>query len=289
MTASAKPTVLPAVEPEPDGAFQWLFSTDHKRIGLLAMGTALVLFFAMGALALVMRAQLAQPDQHILSAQQYNQFFTLHGTGMISLVVTPFAIAFGVYLIPLQIGAPAIAAPRLALLGFWLYLFGALALIWAFLTPGGAAASWWSYPPLSDAVFSPEPGQDLWIVGVCLAAIGMMLLAGTVLWTVFRMRAPGVTMMRLPVFAWTQVITCLMVLASFSSLLAALGVLVAGGSTRSCSPRTPGTWPTRTCSGSTAIPSFTSCSSPSSAASPRSWRPSQADVSSVIRLRCCPC
>lgn len=228
MTARYTPTTLPPVKAEPDGVIDWLVSADHKRIGTLTMGTALVLFLAMGALALVMRAQLAQPSQHILSPQQYNEFFTMHGTGMISLVVTPFALAFGVYLVPLQVGAPAIAAPRLALLGFWLYAAGSIALLWGFLVPPGAASSWWSYPPLSDAFFSPDRGQDLWIAGVFLAAVGMMLLAGTVLWTALRMRAPGVTMMRLPVFTWTEIVTCLMVLASFTSLIVALGLLVAG-------------------------------------------------------------
>ena len=228
MTTRFTPTALPPLEPEPDGVIDWLTSADHKRIGLLTMGTALALFVGMGALALVMRTQLAQPGQHVLTPQQYNQFFTMHGTGMISLVITPMALAFGVYLVPLQAGAPTIAAPRLALLGYWLYSVGAVALIWAFLTPGGAAASWWSYPPLSDVAFSPGRGEDLWIAGVFLAAVGMMLLAGTILWTVLRMRAPGVTMMRIPVFAWSQVVTGLMVLASFSSLLVALGLLVAG-------------------------------------------------------------
>ena len=209
-----------------DSAFDWLVTTDHKRIGLLTLGTALALLFVMGALALVMRAQLAQPDQHVLSPQQYNQFFTMHGTGMISLVITPFAIGFGVYLIPLQVGAPTIAAPRVALLGFWLYLCGAVGLLGGFAL-SGAADSWWSYLPLASTRFSPGAGEDLWIIGVFLAAAGMILLAGTVLWTMLRLRAPGVTMLRLPVFAWTMVVTCLMTLAAFAALLAALGVLIA--------------------------------------------------------------
>jgi cytochrome c oxidase subunit I len=222
------PTTLEPLKPEPEGMIDWLTSSDHKRIGMLTMGTALVLFLTMGALAIVMRTQLAQPGQDILSPQQYNAFFTMHGTGMISLVITPMALAFGVYLVPLHVGAPTIAAPRLAMLGYWLYAAGSVALIWGFATPGGANAGWWSYPPLSDAMFSPHRGQDLWIAGVFLSAVGMMLLAGTVLWTALRLRAPGLTMMRLPVFTWSEIVTCLMVLPSFASLLAALGLLVAG-------------------------------------------------------------
>lgn len=205
----------------------WLTSTDHKRIGLMIVGTALVLFFAMGALALVMRAQLAQPNSGILTPQQYNQIFTMHGTGMISLVITPFALGFGVYLVPLQIGSPVIAAPRLTLLGYWLYVAGSIMLFWGTSSQEGAAASWWSYLPLSDGRYAVGPGEDLWIAGVFLATCGMLLFAGTILWTVLRMRAPGVTMLRLPVFTWSMIVTCLMTLASFTCMLFALGVLTA--------------------------------------------------------------
>lgn len=181
---------------------------------------------AFGALAMVMRAQLAQPSKHLLTPQVYNEFFTLHGTGMISLVMTPFALALGIYLAPLEIGAPMIAAPRTALLGYWLYLAGAVVMIWGFLSPGATAAGWWAYTPLSDTVYSPGDGMDLWIAGVFLAGVGMILLAGSILWTILRMRAPGMTMMRIPVFAWTMVVTALMVLAAFPSLLVAMGMLV---------------------------------------------------------------
>jgi cytochrome c oxidase subunit I len=227
MTTRSRPAVLPPPASERDSGFDWLVTTDHKRIGLMTVGTGIVLLFVMGALALVMRAQLAQPDQGILSPQQYNQIMTMHGTGMISLVITPIAIGFGVYAVPLQIGAPMIAAPRTALLGYWLYLSGAIALLWGFAQSGGASSGWWSYLPLADTRYSPGLGQDLWTIGVFLAAAGMMLLAGPLLWTVLRMRAPGMTMMRLPVFTWTEVVTCFMVLPAFASELAALGLLTA--------------------------------------------------------------
>jgi cytochrome c oxidase subunit 1 len=227
MTTRRTHAVLAPPPAEPDSKLDWLVSTDHKRIGLLTVGTGVALLFVMGALALVMRTQLAQPDQGILSAQQYNQFMTMHGTGMIVLVITPIAIGLGVYVIPLQVGAPMIAAPRTALLGYWLYFFGAAALLWAFAQPGGADTGWWSYLPLADTRYEPGIGEDLWIVGVFLADTGMILLAGTMLWTVLRMRAPGMTMMRLPVFTWTEVVTAFMVLPAFASELAALGVLTA--------------------------------------------------------------
>jgi cytochrome c oxidase subunit 1 len=204
-------------------------STDHKVIGLLTLGTAFVLFLAMGALALVMRLQLAQPMQDVVTAHVYNQLFTVHGSGMIYLVITPFALGFGVYVVPLQVGAPSIAAPRITLLGFWLYVAGAAALLSGFAVGGGAASDgWFEYTPLSTSTFTPGQGVDLWIVGVFLSSVGMILLAGTVLWTALRLRAPGMTLLRMPVFTWSMVVTCLMVVMSFPSLLAAMTILGAG-------------------------------------------------------------
>ena len=228
MTLRAKPDryASPAEE-DRDGLPQWLLSTDHKRIGLLTIGTALILFFFNGAIALTMRAQLAQPDQDILSPQAYLQFMTMHGTGMIAVTITPLALGLGVYLIPLQIGAPRIAAPRATLLGYWLYVAGAITLIWAFLTPGGAGDGWWGYTPLSNTVYTPGAGESLWVAGVFLAGCGMILQGATTLWTILRLRAPGVSMLRIPVFAWAQLVTCLMVFAAFPALLAAMGVVAA--------------------------------------------------------------
>lgn len=231
LTGGAGPGATPAF-PEPTearglaGAFT---TTDHKKIGLLTIVTALVLFLANGALALVMRAQLAQPGQSIVSPHLYSELFTLHGTGMIFLVVTPFAIGMGVYLVPLQVGAPAIAAPRITLFGYWLYAFGAVALYSGAFVGGGAAdAGWYSYTPLSDSIFSPGQGQSLWIVGTFLAACGMILQAWAVLWTATRMRAPGMTLMRMSVFVWSEVVTVLMVVSSFPALLVAVSIMAAG-------------------------------------------------------------
>jgi cytochrome c oxidase subunit 1 len=189
----------------------------------------MALFMIMGALAMTMRAQLARPDNNIVTPGVYNELFTIHGSGMIYLVVTPIAIGLGVYLVPLQIGAPVIAAPRTTLFGYWLYLSGAAAILSGFLTTQGAAATGWTaYVPLSDSDYSPGPGMDLWILGTFLSTVGMMLMSATVLWTVLRLRAPGMTMLRLPVFSWSMVATTLMVLMAFPSLLVALGMLTLG-------------------------------------------------------------
>jgi cytochrome c oxidase subunit 1 len=232
MTETAKVIPYPSPAEEGhgghDGLPGWLLTTDHKRIGLMTLGTGLVLFLLNGALALTMRAQLARPDLNILSRQQYLQFMTQHGTGMVATTITPLAIGLCVYLVPLQIGAPRIAAPRAALLGYWLYVFGALLLIWGFVTPDvGAADNWWGYTPLSNSIYSPGFGESFWVGGVFLAACGMILMSATVLWTALRMRAPHVTMLRVPLFTWTAIVTALLVLAGFPSLLLAMAEVAA--------------------------------------------------------------
>ncbi|MEV8565465.1 cbb3-type cytochrome c oxidase subunit I [Streptomyces sp. NPDC051322] len=214
---------------KPAGWLDWITTTDHKRIGILTVATSLVLLLLMGILALLMRSQLTQPDEHFVDAQTYNQLFTIHGSGMIYLVMTPFALGLGVYLVPLQIGAPTIAIPRTTLLGYWLYVSGAVIILTGFATPTGAHADgWFSYPPMADSEHSPGMGSDLWIVGVFLTTIGMIIMGWAVLWTALRKRAKGMTMLRMPVFSWSMVVTCLMVIGSFPSLLAALSLLTAG-------------------------------------------------------------
>ncbi|MFF9408088.1 cbb3-type cytochrome c oxidase subunit I [Streptomyces anandii] len=211
------------------GRLMSLTSTDHKHIGLLIIATSLTLLSLVGVLALLMRSQLALPDETFLDAHTYNQLFTIHGSGMIYMVMTPFALGLGVYLVPLQIGAPGIAMPRTTLLGYWFYVCGTVVMLSGFATTEGAHPDgWFSYPPLADSRHSPSVGSDLWIVGVFIAVTGTILIGWTVLWTVLRKRAPGMTMMRMPVFSWSMVATCLMVVGSFPALLAALGMLAVG-------------------------------------------------------------
>jgi cytochrome c oxidase subunit 1 len=213
----------------PGGWLGWITSTDHKRIGLLTVGTSLVLMLLMGVLALIMRGQLARPDEQLVNATLYDQLFTIHGSGMIYLVMTPFAIGLGVYLVPLQIGAPGIALPRGTLFGYWLYALGAVIMLAGFATPQGAHADgWFSYPPMADSIHSPSVGSDLWIAGVFLATTGSIVMGWAVLWTVLRRRTHGMTMLRLPVFSWSMVATCLMVIGAFPALLAALVLLAVG-------------------------------------------------------------
>jgi cytochrome c oxidase subunit 1 len=227
VTATA---TTPGLTPQPGGMVRaWLTTTDHKRMAILTGGTAMVVFLGMGVLALLMRYQLARPENRVLSSQVYDEVFTIHGSGMIYLAITPLALAMGLYLVPLQVGAPNVAAPRTTMAGYWIYLFGAIAMLSGFsVSTGTAQAGWTNFTPLSNSTYSPGAGQDLWILGAFLSTVGMILIGGTVLWTALLKRAPGMTMLRLPVFTWSMIATNLMVVGSFPALLAALALVVVG-------------------------------------------------------------
>jgi cytochrome c oxidase subunit 1 len=218
-------------EPLPSGApaRTWLTSTDHKRIAILIMGTALVVFFMMGVPSMVMRYQLSMPDNAFLDNATYDEVFTIHGSGMIYLVMTPFGLGLGLYLIPLRIGAPNVAAPRATMAGYWFYVLGAFSMIVGFATTKGAAsAAWMNYAPLSDSRYQPGVGQDLWLVGTGLSTAGMLVVAATVLWTVLTKRVRGMSMFRIPMFDWAIIVTNLLAVGAFGSLLAADSLVAVG-------------------------------------------------------------
>jgi cytochrome c oxidase subunit I len=207
------------------GPLRTLASTDHKRVAITSGAVAFAFFIAGGVLALLMRSQLAA-DGGVLSQDSYNQLFTMHGSTMVYLFVVPVGLAVGLYFVPLQVGAAQIAAPRLALAGMWLLVLAGLCMWAGFLTSGGAAAaSWWGFDPLSDAIHSPSSGMELWIFGVVMATAGQIIWAGCIVVTALRRRAPGMTLLRMPVFSWTMVATCLLVLFSFPALILALALL----------------------------------------------------------------
>ena len=203
-----------------------LTSTDHKRIGLNLGICSLGFFLAGGVMALLMRTQIAQPNQHFVSDNTYNELFTMHGSTMIYLFVTPMAIALALYLVPLQIGAVGVSGPRLALSGFWTWLSGGLVMESGWLSSDGAGrAGWFSYPPLSNGTNTPGVGQDLWTMGVILAAVGMLIMAACVVATIARRRAPGMSLLRMPVFTWTELASMLMVVGAFPALILAMTLL----------------------------------------------------------------
>jgi cytochrome c oxidase subunit I len=193
----------------------WVTTVDHKRIGVLYLVTAFGFFLAAGVMALLMRAQLSQADNHFLTRDSYNELFTIHGTTMIFLFIVPMLAGFGNFLVPLMLGARDMAFPRLNAATYWLFLLGGLVLLGSFFAEGGAARSGWTaYTPLSSEGFSPGHGQDLWILGIHLTSLASLAGAINFIVTIHNMRAPGMTWMRIPLFVWAiEAYAVLLVLA----------------------------------------------------------------------------
>src|SRR3954451_1242281 len=199
-----------------------LRTTDHKTIGLMYLTTAFSWFVVGGVLAMLMRGELARPGLQFLSPQQYNQLFTMHGTVMLFFFATPMFFAFANLIMPLQIGAPDVAFPRLNAFSYWLFVFGSLVAVGGFLTPGGAADfGWTAYTPLSDIANTPGSGANLWIVGLVVGGLGSILGAVNFVATIVCLRAPGMTMFRMSVFTWSVLVNSILVLLAFPILTAA--------------------------------------------------------------------
>jgi len=204
----------------------WATTTDHKVIGNLYMVTSFTFFVIAGAMAMVIRAELAAPGLQFVSNEQYNQLFTMHGTLMLFLFATSLFAGFANAIMPLQIGSPDVAFPRLNMISYWLYLFGGIVVVLGFITPGGAAAfGWFAYSPLSNVVNSPNIGSDLWIMGLTMSGMASILGAVNFITTIFTMRAPGMTMFRMPLFTWNVLLTSVLVLMAFPVLAAAMLML----------------------------------------------------------------
>ncbi|GAB3693141.1 cytochrome c oxidase subunit I [Saccharopolyspora sp. ID03-671] len=203
-------------------------TTDHKQIGILYLVTSMAFFMVGGLMAMLIRGELAKPGLQFISQEQYNQLFTMHGTIMLLLYATPILFGFANYILPLQIGSPDVAFPRLNALSYWLYLFGGITVVAGFLTPGGAADfGWFAYTPLSSAIYSPGAGADLWISGLLVSGLGTILGAVNMITTVVCLRAPGMTMFRMPIFTWNILVTSVLILMAFPILTAALLGLMA--------------------------------------------------------------
>ena len=180
----------------------WVFTVDHKKIGIMYGVVALFFFLVGGCEALLIRLQLAAPDNTVLDAGLYNEMFTMHATTMVFLFVMPMAAAFANYLIPLQIGARDVAFPRINALGFWLFLFGGIFLNTSWFLGGAADGGWFMYAPNSSALFSPSHGVDFWVLGLQIIGIASLLGAINLIVTVLNMRAPGMKLMQMPIFTW---------------------------------------------------------------------------------------
>src|SRR4051794_34863171 len=208
---------------------EYLTTTDHKKIGFLYLVTSFVYFLIGGVLALVIRAQLFEPGLAVTNTPlEYNQLFTMHGTIMLLMFATPLFAGFANAIMPLQIGAPDVAFPRLNALAYWLYFIGSAIAMGGFLTPEGAASAGWTfYAPLSTAQYTPGIGANLWVFGLGMSGFGTILGAVNFITTIITMRAPGMTMWRMPIFTWNTLVTSILVIMAFPVLAAAMFALAA--------------------------------------------------------------
>jgi cytochrome c oxidase subunit 1 len=231
MTTTAPRPAAPAI---PEGAstpaagrqgsvfLDYLTTTNHKTIGYMYFVTSFVYFLIAGVMALIIRAQLFQPGMDLVTKEQYNQLFTMHGTLMLLMFATPLFAAFANVLMPIQIGAPDVAFPRLNALAFWFYFFGSLVATAGFLTPQGAASfGWFAYTPLSTATYTPGVGANMWVFGLGLSGFGTIMGAVNFITTIITMRAPGMTMWRMSIFSWNTLITSLLIIMVFPVFAAA--------------------------------------------------------------------
>ncbi len=221
-------TVHPAAATYRSGLYEWLTTTDHKKIGIMYVVNSFIFFFIGGVLALFVRAELAQPGlQYLTDEHFYNQIFTMHATVMIFLFIIPMLAGFGNYVVPLQIGAPDMAFPRINAMSLWMLPLGGIILLSGFVLGGTAAAGWTSYPPLSSdrPLASTGPGQDLWIMALILIGTSSILGSINFLVTIFKMRAPGMTLFRMPILVWTVLVTSVLVLMATPVITSALIML----------------------------------------------------------------
>ncbi|HEV7603717.1 MAG TPA: cytochrome c oxidase subunit I [Candidatus Limnocylindrales bacterium] len=217
----------PAASTSRSALYEWLTTTDHKKIGILYLINSFLFFFIGGLLALGVRAELARPGLQFFNDSTYNELFTMHATFMIFLFIIPILAGFANYVVPLQIGAPDMAFPRINALSLWMLPLAGILLLLGFVTGGTAAAGWTSYAPLTEdhPLASPGTGQDLWIVAIVLIGTSSILGAINFLVTIFKMRAPGMTLFRMPILVWTVLVTAVLTLMATPVVTSALIML----------------------------------------------------------------
>ena len=208
------------------GLAAWLTTVDHKRIGLLYGFTAFAFFLIGGIEALVIRLQLAGPDGQVVSAETFNELFTMHGTTMIFLALMPLSAAFFNYLVPLMIGARDVAFPRLNAFSYWIFLFGGLFINTSFVVRAAPHAGWFGYATLTEKPFSVGPHTDFWLLGLLFLGVSSVISALNFLITILNLRAPGMTFLRMPIFVWNTLVTAILMLLAFPVLTVALILLL---------------------------------------------------------------
>jgi cytochrome c oxidase subunit 1 len=217
--AAAEREALARAWGTPSGVIGWLSTIDHKLIGRRSIVTAMALFAFGGILAALMRLQLAQPDNTLIGPDLYNQIFTTHGTVMMFLFAVPVMQAMGVYLVPLMVGTRNIAFPRLNAYAYWVYLFGGLMLCTVFLLDIGPDVGWFAYPPLAGPEFSPGKRADFWAQLITFTEVSGLLVSIQIIATVFKLRAPGMTLQRMPLFVWALLVTSFMIIFAMPSVM----------------------------------------------------------------------
>ena len=208
------------------GFYCWLASTNHKRIGRRYITTALVFFVIAGTLAGLMRLQLSRPGNHIFGPDLYDQLFTMHGTTMMFLFAVPVMEAMAVYFVPLMVGARSICFPRLNAFSYWMYLFGGIFVYVSFFLNIGPDNGWFNYPPLSGPQFGPGKRSDVWAQMITFTEVSAMAAAVEIIVTVFKLRAPGMTLSRIPIFVWSMVVTAFMVIFAMPAIMVASTSLI---------------------------------------------------------------
>ncbi len=222
--AQPQSVATPITKPQ-TGIWSWLTTIDHKRIGIMYGVTAFIFLMLGGLEALLIRTQLAQPDLDVVSAQRYNELFTMHGTTMIFLALMPLSTAFFNYVMPLQIGARDVAFPRLNAYSYWIFLAGGIMINLSWFFSAAPNAGWYGYAPLTSNAWNPGRNVDFWLVGLQVLGLASMIAAFNMIVTVINMRAPGMSMMRMPIFSWTTLIVSVLMVMAFPSITAALILL----------------------------------------------------------------
>ena len=211
---------------ENSGIWSWITTVDHKRIGVLYLWTALIFFMIGGLEALIIRTQLAAPNMGFVSAETYNQLFTMHGTTMVFLAIMPLSAAFFNFLIPLQIGARDVAFPRLNAFSYWVYLLGGIFITLPIFFNAAPNAGWFGYAPLTTTNFSPGMNIDFWVMGLQILGVSSLAAAFNFITTIINMRAPGMTLMRMPMFTWMSFVVQFLVILAFPVITIALFFLL---------------------------------------------------------------
>ena len=209
-----------------NGLLSWITTVDHKQIGIMYLCAAVIFFLLGFSEALLMRIQLMRPENSFLSPEAYNQIFTMHGTTMIFMVLTPMLLGFATYLLPLMIGANEMAFPRLNAFSFWIFLFGGFLLYFSFFAGGAPDVGWFSYAPLSETNFSISPGVNYWAFSIILMGVGSIGAALNFVSTTLTMRTKGLSMTKLPLFVWMVFVNAFLMLAAFPVLNAGLAMIL---------------------------------------------------------------